>query len=102
MKYFKDNDNKVWAYEDDATPKDGLTTITEAEKDVLLAPTQEEIEANRVAEIDARLSEIDILSIRSLRAKGNGRDSQADRDRLTQLDDEAITLRAERDAIIGV
>lgn len=52
--------------------------------------------ADRIVEIDTRLNDIDSLSIRSLRAKGNSRDSQDDRDTLLALDDEAGVLRAER------
>lgn len=54
----------------------------------------------RIAEIDTRLAEIDIASIRSMRAKSNARDSQTDRDKLITLDNEAITLRDERDSLI--
>lgn len=50
----------------------------------------------RIAEIDARLVEIDILSIRSLRSKSNGRGNAQDDTKLTELDDEAIALRIER------
>ncbi len=39
MQYYKDENNQVWAYEDgDANVKSGLTTITKAEADELLAP----------------------------------------------------------------
>ena len=72
-------------------------------------PTQAELEAawpDAQAEIgkekriiDTRLDEIDKLSIRSLRAKGNSRDNQSDRDRLIALDDEAVVLRIERDTL---
>ena len=66
-------------------------------------PTQVELDQlvkdNRIAEIYARLDKIDILSIRSLRSKSNGRGNADDDTKLTELDDEAIALRAERDIL---
>ena len=60
------------------------------------AELDEKTKNNRIAEIDIRLKEIDILSIRSLRSKSNGRGNSQDDTKLTELDDEAIALRDER------
>jgi len=57
------------------------------------------VKDNRIAEIDARLDEIDRKSVRSMRKKSTGRDAQADRDKLLAFDDEADTLRDERDLL---
>jgi len=59
-------------------------------------PTQEELDAQRIGEIDARLKAIDLESLRPLRAIANGTETQADRDKLAGLDAEAEQLRAER------
>jgi len=50
MKYFKDENNKAWVYEDDAKEyqiEDGLTSITEAEFLTITNPplTQEQLDA---------------------------------------------------------
>lgn len=58
--------------------------------------TASELANERVAEIDARLKEIDIESVRPLRAISNGNQTQFDIDKLAALDTEAATLRAER------
>lgn len=49
----------------------------------------------RVSEIKSRLAQIDLESIRSLRAKLSNRGKPEDDAKLTTLDDEAATLRAE-------
>lgn len=54
----------------------------------------------RITEIDTRLDAIDKLSIRSLRAKSNGRGVAQDDTKLTELDDEALLLREERATLI--
>lgn len=59
------------------------------------APTQAELNAARTAEIMARLSEIDLLSVRALRAKSIGRGQAQDDSTLTALEDEADALRLE-------
>ena len=75
--------------------EEGLPLIIE-----IPSPTQEQQDRKekdkRMADIDTRLSEIDILSIRSLRSKSNGRSNSGDDAKLTELDDEAIILRTER------
>jgi hypothetical protein len=55
----------------------------------------------RLAEIRARLLEVDAASIRAMRAINRGRAVQADEDRLAALDAEADELRAEQLAILG-
>lgn len=56
MNYFKNNNNQIFAYDDvqvaQGYEKD-LTPITEAEKDAILAPSPEEIEAQRISSINA-------------------------------------------------
>ena len=56
MNYFKDNNNKIFAYDDEQV-KQGygkdLTPITEKEKNLILAPTAEEIEQQRVQNINS-------------------------------------------------
>jgi hypothetical protein len=49
----------------------------------------------RMMDIKARLSAIDAESVRPLRAKLSGTDTEQDRARLAALDDEAETLRSE-------
>ena len=49
----------------------------------------------RIGEIKARLAQIDIESIRSIRSKLSNRGHPADDTKLTALDDDADTLRAE-------
>lgn len=51
---------------------------------------------DRVSEIDARLEQIDLESVRPLRAINSGNNSQSDIDKLSALDSEAETLRLER------
>lgn len=62
-------------------------------------PTQEELYEKRKQEIYARLSQIDRESIRPLRAKLNGTNTQADDDKLAGLESEAQTLRDELAAL---
>jgi hypothetical protein len=49
----------------------------------------------RIAEIKARLAQIDIESIRALRTKSVGKGKAADDTKLSELDAEADNLRAE-------
>lgn len=62
-------------------------------------PTEAEIAAKRVAEIDARLAEIDAASVRPLRAIVAGDETEEDRAKLAALDAEAEALREERKEI---
>lgn len=55
----------------------------------------------RIAEIKARLAQIDIESIRALRAKVIGRGKPQDDTKLSTLDDEADSLRAELATLEG-
>lgn len=59
----------------------------------------QQVKDKRIAEIDTRLDQIDMESVRSLRSKTNGRGVQADNDILLALDNEAINLREERAAL---
>jgi hypothetical protein len=101
MKYYKDADNQVYAYESDGSqdeyiPPD-LVPITEEEADALRfhPPTPEELAEQRRSEILARLAAIDAASVRPLRAIAQGEDVPADHDRLTELNAEAAGLRVE-------
>ena len=49
----------------------------------------------RIVEIKARLAQIDIESVRSIRSKLSNRGQPADDQKLTALDDEAAALRTE-------
>lgn len=62
----------------------------------LPAVTAAEIAAQRIAEIDARLTAIDIASVRALRASVAGTATEADVAQLATLETEAAALRAER------
>lgn len=62
----------------------------------LPAPTLEQINFERITEIDTRLTQIDFESVRPLRAISNASQTQADIDKLNELDVEAATLREER------
>ncbi len=54
----------------------------------------------RVFEIDKRLVEIDLESVRPLRAIQNATQKTADTDKLSELDTEAAQLRAERAGLV--
>lgn len=58
--------------------------------------TATDIRLARILEIDARLGEIDIESARPLRAVVSQASTQADTDKLVALENEAVSLRAER------
>lgn len=60
MRYYKDNQNNVFAYSDIQTPKDGLTKITEQEALELTNPPQttEKIAAQVRAERDAKIEAV--------------------------------------------
>ena len=61
MNYFKNKNNEIFAYDDEQV-KQGygrdLTPITEQEKDLILAPSPEEIEKQRISQIKAKASEL--------------------------------------------
>lgn len=56
----------------------------------------------RIAEIDIRLTAIDIASVRALRAAAAGSATEADRDQLAVLEAEAAALRSERAGLTAV
>ena len=63
--------------------------------------TPEEITAQRIAGIDARLTAIDIASVRALRASVAGTATEADAAQLAALETEAAALRAERAGLVA-
>ncbi|MEA4838605.1 MAG: hypothetical protein VB101_10000 [Rhodospirillaceae bacterium] len=56
----------------------------------------------RIAEIDARLTAIDLASVRALRATVAGAATEADRDQLAVWEAEAAALRSERAGLTAV
>lgn len=57
MKYYKDNNNEIYAYEDNEQPiQNGLTQIDEAELNEILGGETDE-HAERLAEIEAEITE---------------------------------------------
>ena len=57
MKYYKDKNNEIYAYEDNEKPiQKGLTLINEAELNEILAGKTDE-RAERLAEIEAEIAE---------------------------------------------
>lgn len=61
MKYFKNENNQIFAYDDEQIKKGygkNLTPITEAEKDAILAPSPEETEKQRISSIKAKANEL--------------------------------------------
>ena len=56
MKYYKNSQNQIYAYDDDVSEdqiKDGLTKITEAQAKSMLEPSLEELKAVKTAELAA-------------------------------------------------
>jgi hypothetical protein len=98
--------NSQWTLNGDKY--EGLTWIDDSPK-----PTKEQIEEwvlqipiilqnkKRIAEIQSQLDNIDRQSVRPLRAKLAGTDTQADRERLEELEAEASTLRTELNKLSG-
>lgn len=57
MKYYKDNNNEIYAYEDNEQPiQKGLTLIDETELNEILAGKTDE-RAERLAEVEAEIAE---------------------------------------------
>ncbi|WP_298039396.1 hypothetical protein [uncultured Campylobacter sp.] len=57
MKYYKDKNNEIYAYEDNEKPiQKGLTLINEAELNEILAGETDE-RAERLAEVEAEIAE---------------------------------------------
>lgn len=71
MKYFKDANNQVYAYEADGSQdgfiKDGFLAIPESEANELRKPKPPTSKEEINAPIVSKLSEIDIKSIRAIR-----------------------------------
>jgi hypothetical protein len=63
------------------------------------APTPEELAARRVAEIKARLNELDLQSIRPLRAITDGTADAEDREKLAAINAEIEMLRTEMQGV---
>ena len=58
MKYYKDNNNEIYAYEDKEKPlQKGLTPIDEAELNKLLSPKINKKDVQLAAEIEAEIAE---------------------------------------------
>ena len=72
--------------------------VAPEEAAALRAPTPEELAARRIAEIRARLDELDAASIRPLRALAKNMDAPEDMRRLAAIEAEAAGLRAELQA----
>ena len=54
MKYYKNSQNRIYAYDDDVSEdqiKEGLTKITEAQAKSMLEPSLEELKAAKTAEL---------------------------------------------------
>lgn len=64
-------------------------------------PSVEELTAQRLAAIDARLAEIDTASTRPIRALLDGSGTEDDKERLAGLEQEAEALREERKGLMG-
>jgi hypothetical protein len=99
MEYYKDNDNQVYAYESDGSQdawiKSGLVPITVGEADALRTPAPEEIAAARKAEIDARLTKMDLERSRALSDIALGQYEDFARAKLIDLETERTALATE-------
>jgi len=97
-KYYKDNDNNVYAFCADGSQDDfikpSLIQITESDADELRKPPPLTID-QQIAEIKARLTAIDMESVRPLRSVAAGDATQYDTDKLAALASEASALREE-------
>lgn len=72
MNYFKNKNNEIFAYTDEDVEKGygkDLTSITEAEKDELLAPTAEELA--KQAEAEAKQAKLEALNSITVEVNGN-------------------------------
>ena len=69
MKYYKNNDGEVYAYDKSQAPIDGLTLMTKAQVEAHInpKPTAEQIKQSRIAQIKAELSALDAESIPPMR-----------------------------------
>lgn len=101
MPHYKDLDGK-FHFLDDAAYEHllpaGCVQVTDEEVASIGASSVNHAEV-RKAQIAARLSEIDLLSVRPLRSMQSGSASEFDVKKLNALDQEAVSLRAELAAI---
>jgi len=105
MQYYKDTNNKPFVFEDNVTAeiianveaihKTTLTKITEAQYKAIIAPTSAEIRAKKKAIIFSKLREIDVKSIRSLRAVADNVATASDLAKIKSLNLEADDLRTQ-------
>lgn len=94
MKYFKTENGEIRAID---AGKESLIEpqwqeLTADQLATELAPTAEQVKAAGIAKIEARLKEIDALSIRPLRAVAAGTAEQFDTDKLKALEAEREQL----------
>jgi hypothetical protein len=70
MKFYKDENNEIYAIEEGATVKSGLVEITEQDKNNILEKKQKELENSPEvinSKIFAELDKLDKKSVRALR-----------------------------------
>jgi len=69
MKYYKNNDGEVYAYDETQTPIDGLTLMTKAQVEAHInpKPTAAQNKQSRIAQIEVELIALDKKSIRPMR-----------------------------------
>jgi hypothetical protein len=65
------------------------------------APTPEELKQKRLGKIASRLAEIDLLSIRPLRAVADNAATEFDRNKLAALETETAALREEQASLLS-
>lgn len=89
--HYKDAENKVYGFKPSGIE---VTEITIEEARELTAPKVDHA-ADRIKEIEKRLSDLDLLSLRPLRAIEAGSATKYDHDKLKELDVESEKLRIE-------
>ena len=103
MKYFKNPANQLFV-DPIVANHPNLVEITQAEFEAQLVinntPTQAQLDEQRIAEINQRLTEIDKESIRALRATARGQSTQFDVNKLDTLETEAEALRTELGGLV--
>lgn len=114
MTYYIEHENKIVLFDTDKQrlqktlsflPQYQGKEIKETERpiaDFELADSPEYIarqsaaqQSIRVQELQAQLDELDLKSLRALRAVGAGQSTQEDHDRLAQFEAQAVVLRAQ-------
>jgi hypothetical protein len=86
----------------DITPPEGMFYIFGGNEWIIDETAKAEFERKkRIAEIQSQLDNIDRQSVRPLRAKLAGTDTEADRERLEELEAAASTLRTELNELSG-